>query len=74
MEFVRKGGLPSCRFFYNRHVYNPGLGEDYEDFGFAQEAVVMTPEEYEKLAAAAGVRPARTTDRTTPTIRTGEEG
>ena len=49
MEFIRKGGVPSAKFFYYRTKLDPFTGELLEDFGFKEDCVVMTQDEYETL-------------------------
>ena len=49
MELVRKGGIPSAKFFYNRIKIDAFTGETFEDFGFKEDCVVMTQDEYEAL-------------------------
>lgn len=56
MEFIRKGRVPSARYFYHRTRTNPFTGEMSEDFGFKEDCVVMTQEEYEKLKKESEVR------------------
>ena len=46
MEFVRKGGIPSAKFFYHRIEIDSFSGETLEDFGFKEDCVVMTQDEY----------------------------
>ena len=49
MEFIRKGGVPSAKFFYCMRKTDPFTGETLEDFGFKENCVVMTQDEYETL-------------------------
>ena len=49
MEFVRKGGIPSAKFFYRRIEIDSFTGETLEDFGFKEDCVVMTQDEYNSL-------------------------
>ena len=49
MEFVRKGGVPSSKFFYHRTEIDSFSGETLEDFGFKEDCVVTTQDEYETL-------------------------
>ena len=49
MEFIRKGKVPSAKFFYWRMKTDPFTGELLEDFGFKEDCVVMTQDEYETL-------------------------
>ena len=49
MEFVRKGRIPSAKFFYNRIETDSFTGETFEDFGFNEDCVVMTQDEYNAL-------------------------
>ena len=49
MEFVHKGGIPSGKLFYLSNVIDPFTGETLEDFGFKEDCVVMTQNEYETL-------------------------
>ena len=49
MEFIHKGGIPSAKFFYLNRVVDPFTGETLEDFGFKEDCVVMTQDEYETL-------------------------
>ena len=49
MEFVRKGGIPSAKFFYRRIEIDSFTGETLEDFGFKEDCVVMTQDEYNAL-------------------------
>ena len=49
MEFIRKGGVPSAKFFYYRTKLDPFTGETLEDFGFKEDCVVMTQDEYNTL-------------------------
>ena len=49
MEFVRKGRIPSAKFFYHRIEIDSFSGETLEDFGFKEDCVVMTQDEYETL-------------------------
>ena len=49
MEFIRKGGVPSEKFFYHRIEIDPFTGEALEDLGFKEDCVVMTKDEYENL-------------------------
>ena len=49
MEFIHKGGIPSAKFFYLNCVVDPFTGETLEDFGFKEDCVVMTQDEYETL-------------------------
>lgn len=49
MEFVRKQGVPSAKFFYCTMKTDPFTGELFEDFGFKEDCVVMTQDEYETL-------------------------
>ena len=49
MEFVRKGGIPSVKLFYLNRVVDPFTGETFEDFGFKEDCVVMTQDEYNAL-------------------------
>ena len=49
MEFIRRGGVPSSKFFYHRIEIDSFSGETLEDFGFKEDCVVMTQDEYETL-------------------------
>ena len=49
MEFIHKGGIPSAKFFYLNRVIDPFTEETLEDFGFKEDCVVMTQNEYETL-------------------------
>lgn len=49
MEFIHKGGIPSEKLFYLNMVVDPFTGETLEDFGFKQDCVVMTQDEYKTL-------------------------
>ena len=49
MEFIHKGGIPSAKFFYHRIEIDPFTQETLEDFGFKEDCVVMTQDEYEAL-------------------------
>ena len=49
MEFIRKGGIPSAKLFYLNRVVDPFTGEAFEDFGFKEDCVVMTHDEYNAL-------------------------
>lgn len=49
MEFIHKGRIPSTKFFYHRIEIDPFTGETLEDFGFKEDCVVMTQDEYETL-------------------------
>ena len=49
MEFVRKGRIPSAKFFYHRIEIDSFAGETLEDFGFKEDCVVMTQDEYNAL-------------------------
>ena len=49
MEFVRKVGIPSAKFFYHRIEIDSFAGETLEDFGFKEDCVVMTQDEYNAL-------------------------
>ena len=49
MEFVKKGRVPSARYFYARTVTNCSTGESYEDFRVTCDCVIMTQEEYERM-------------------------
>ena len=49
MEFIHKGGIPSVKLFYLNLVVDPFTGETLEDFGFKEDCVVMTQDEYETL-------------------------
>ena len=52
MEFVRNGGMPSCKYFYFKHVIkSPGTDweESYDDYGFKDDVVIMSQSEYDKL-------------------------
>ena len=49
MEFIHKGGIPSAKFFYLNRVVDPFTGETLEDFGFKEDCVVMTQDEYNAL-------------------------
>ena len=49
MEFIHKGGIPSVKLFYLNRVVDPFTGETLEDFGFKEDCVVMTQDEYETL-------------------------
>ena len=49
MEFIHKGGIPSAKLFYFNTVIDPFNGETLEDFGFKEDCVVMTQNEYETL-------------------------
>ena len=49
MEFVRKGRIPSAKFFYHRIEIDSFAGETLEDFGFKEDCVVMTQDEYHAL-------------------------
>ena len=49
MEFIHKGGIPSVKFFYHRIEIDPFTGETLEDFGFKEDCVVMTQDEYDAL-------------------------
>ena len=56
MEFIRKGGVPSAKFFYYRTKLDPFTGETLEDFGFKEDCVVMTRDEYETLKKESEVK------------------
>ena len=56
MEFIRKGGIPSAKFFYLNRVVDPFTGETLEDFGFKEDCVVMTQNEYETLKKKSEVK------------------
>ena len=56
MEFIRKGGVPSAKFFYYRTKLDPFTGETLEDFGFKEDCVVMTQDEYETLKKESEVK------------------
>lgn len=49
MEFIRKGGVPSAKFFYHRIEIDSFTGDTLEDFGFKEDCVVMTQDEYNTL-------------------------
>lgn len=49
MEFIRKGEVPSAKFFYYMKKLDPFTGELLEDFGFKEDCVVMTQDEYDTL-------------------------
>ena len=52
MEFVRKvrkGRIPYAKFFYHRIEIESFAGETLEDFGFKEDCVVMTQDEYNAL-------------------------
>ena len=49
MEFVRKGRIPSEKFFYHGIEIDSFAGETLEDFGFKEDCVVMTQDEYNAL-------------------------
>ena len=49
MEFVRKGRIPSAKLFYHMIEIDSFAGETLEDFGFKEDCVVMTQDEYETL-------------------------
>ena len=49
MEFIRKGEVPTAKFFYHRIKIDPFTGETLEDFGFKEDCVVMTKDEYDTL-------------------------
>ena len=49
MECIRKGGVPSAKFFYHRSEIDACTGETLEDFGFKEDCVVMTQDEYDTL-------------------------
>lgn len=49
MEFVKKGRVPSAKYFYARTVTNCSTEESYEDFGVTCDCVIMTQEEYERM-------------------------
>ena len=56
MEFIHKGGIPSARFFYHRIEIDPFTRETLEDFGFKEDCVVMTQDEYETLKKESEVK------------------
>ena len=56
MEFIRKGGVPSAKFFYNRIKIDAFTGETFEDFGFKEDCVIMTQDEYEILKKESEVK------------------
>ena len=56
MEFIRKGGVPSKKLFYFNSVIDPFTGETLEDFGFKEDCVVMTQNEYETLKKESEVK------------------
>ena len=49
MEFIHKGGIPSAKLFYFNTVIDPFTGDALEDFGFKEDCVVMTQDEYDAL-------------------------
>lgn len=49
MEFIRKGGVPSAKLFYHRIEIDSFTGETLEYFGFKEDCVVMTQDEYDTL-------------------------
>lgn len=54
MEFVSTGRVPSSKLFYCKTIHDSWSGETYEDFGFKQDCVVMTQEEYDELMKKIG--------------------
>ena len=56
MEVIRKGGVPSAKFFYHRIEIDSFTGETLEDFGFKEDCVVMTQDEYETLKKESEVK------------------
>ena len=56
MEFIHKGGIPSAKFFYHRIEIDPFTQETLEDFGFKEDCVVMTQDEYEALKKESEVK------------------
>ena len=56
MEFIHKGGIPSAKFFYHRIEIDPFTGETLGDFGFKEDCVVMTQDEYETLKKESEVK------------------
>lgn len=56
MEFIHKGGIPSAKLFYHKIEIDPFTQETLEDFGFKEDCVVMTQDEYDALKKESEVK------------------